>query len=206
MSDTLPTKRPLKIGLTGGIGSGKTTVAKIFNTLNIPIYYADDSAKWLMQHDEKVIQAIKQLFGEEVYTSNQELNRPYLANIVFKDKTALKQLESIVHPAVFKHSEQWLQNQPDGTPYVIREAALTFESGSYKFQDKVITVYAPEQIRIERVKERDNTTVEQIKARMNKQMPDAEKVKLADFVIYNDGQQLLIPQVLKIHRLILKQT
>lgn len=198
-------KKNLQVGLTGGIGSGKTTVSKFFATLNIPIYYADDTAKWLMQNDDNLINAIKSAFGEDIYTDGCVLNRQKLAEIVFNDVKALRRLESLVHPAVFRHSQEWAAQHPDA-PYLIREAALTFESGSYKLLDKVITVFAPKEVRIQRVLQRDNTTKEAIEARMDKQWQDEQKMELADFVIYNDGKQLIIPQVLQIHKKLLAFT
>lgn len=190
----------LKIGITGGIGSGKSTVCRIFKTLGIPIYDADDTAKWLMQQDRKLVQNIQQLFGEDIYTENGQLNKAKLAQIVFNDKQALKQLEALVHPAVYEHAENWFREQAEQqAPYALKEAALIFESNSWKQLDKVITVFAPKQLRIQRILQRDETTVTQIEARMNKQMPEEEKVKRADFVIYNDEKQLLIPQVMAIH-------
>ncbi|MGB0929953.1 MAG: dephospho-CoA kinase [Chitinophagales bacterium] len=195
-------KKPLQVGLTGGIGSGKTTITKFFATLGVPVYYADDAAKWLMQNDETLIKAIRSAFGNEIYTNEQKLDRQKLATIVFNDVKALRQLESLVHPAVFRHSQEWSAKHPDA-PYLIREAALTFESGSYKLLDKVITVFAPKKVRIQRVLQRDNSTKEAIEARMDKQWKDERKMELADFVIYNDGKQLLIPQVLEINTKIL---
>jgi len=193
---------PLKIGLTGGIGSGKTTVSRLFKSMGIPIYYADDAAKWLMQNDQTLINAIKKAFGATIYDNNNNLNRQSLANIVFNDKKALKHLESLVHPAVHQHGENWVAKQ-NHAPYVIKEAALTFESGSYKHLDKVITVFAPKKLRLQRVMQRDNVNASQVEARMQKQLPDHEKVSRADFVIYNDGTHLLIPQVQAIHHKLL---
>ncbi len=187
----------LKVGITGGIGSGKTTVCKIFELLEIPIYYADDRAKWLMVNDQKLIQQLKEAFGTEVYLESGELNRSYLANIVFNDRNQLNVLNGIVHPAVHLDGEQWHQNQKE-VPFTLKEAALFFENGSYTQMDKMITVVAPEDIRIQRVISRDNTNAEAVKARINKQLPDSEKVKLSDFVIQNDGSQSLILQVLPI--------
>lgn len=191
-------KKPLQVGLTGGIGSGKTTVSKFFATLGVPIYYADDAAKWLMQNDKALVNAIRSAFGNDIYTDEQQLDRQKLADIVFNDIKALRRLESLVHPAVFRHSQEWSEKH-DTADYLIREAALTFESGSYKLLDKVITVFAPREVRIQRVLQRDNSTKEAIEARMDKQWSDERKIELADFVIYNNGKQLIIPQIMKIH-------
>jgi dephospho-CoA kinase len=194
----------LKIGITGGIGSGKTTVCHLFETLHIPVYYADDAAKWLMNNNADLIIAIKNAFGSDVYNDQNQLQRTKLASIVFSNANARKLLESLVHPAVEQHNQQWIE-QHKNAPYVLKEAALVFESGSYKHLDKVITVTAPLELRISRVTKRDNATVEQVKARIAAQMPDEEKIRLSDFVIYNNEQQMLIPQVMHIHEQIMQQ-
>lgn len=194
-------KELLKIGITGGIGSGKSTICQIFEVLGVPVYYADDSAKSLMNNDLSLVNAIKKTFGDHVYDDRGQLDRQVLASLVFNDKKKLKKLESLVHPAVFAHSEAWIEQQAQkNVPYILKEAALIFESGSYQQLDKVITVFAPESVRIQRVKKRDNTSEAAIKARMDKQLSEEEKKRLANFIIYNDNQQALIPQVLKIHQ------
>lgn len=190
----------LTVGVTGGIGSGKTTVCRIFEVLGIPVYYADDRAKQLMQEDDELIAQIKKLFGEEAY-QGQQLNRPYIAQKVFNNKILLNELNNIVHPAVFRDATHWMQQQT-GVPYAIEEAALLFETGSYKKLDKMITVHTSLQERIQRLKKRDNATYEEITARMKHQWNDEDKIKLADFVIYNDGDHSLIKQVLAIHYLL----
>ncbi len=186
----------LKIGLTGGIGSGKTTVAKIFEVLGIPVYYADDAAKFLMNSDPELIKNLKTHFGEVIYTNN-ELNRAALASFVFGNAEKLALLNSIVHPATLKDAKQWMKKQT--SPYIIKEAALIFESGSEKMLDKLIGVSAPLNLRIKRVKLRDNINEEDILKRINGQMEETEKMKLCDHVIINDEQQLIIPQVLELH-------
>ena len=191
----------LHVGITGGIGSGKTTVCKIFEVLGIPVYYADERAKWLMVNDSKLIRRLKNAFGDEVYAKDGSLNRQYLANIVFKDRAKLEILNGIVHPAVHLDGIKWNQEQ-QGVPFTLKEAALLFESGSYKHLDKMITVTAPEAIRIQRVVARDQTDKASVKARMDKQLPEAEKVNLSDFVINNDGTQSLILQVLDIYSIL----
>lgn len=188
----------LKVGITGGIGSGKTTICRIFETLNIPIYYADDRAKNLMVKEEQLVAGIKALFGEEAYLQNGLLNREYIGSIVFSDKSMLEKLNQLVHPAVRLDGENWFQAQAE-KPYALKEAALHFESGGYKLMDKMITVFAPEAMRIERVMQRDKTTAKAVKARIDKQLPDNKKIELSDFVIYNDGTQSLIKQVMNIH-------
>lgn len=190
----------LKIGLTGGIGSGKTTVAKIFEVLGIPVYYADDSAKKLMNNDPDLIQKIKSNFGDDVYSNNQ-LNRPLLASKVFGDTQKLEILNTIVHPATLKDADEWIKKQK--APYIIKEAALIFESGSEKMLDYVIAVSAPVSLRIKRVIERDGNTEEDVLKRMNGQMNEEEKLNRSDYIIYNDEEQLLIPQVIQLHELFL---
>ena len=193
----------LKIGVTGGIGSGKTTVCKIFETLGIPVYYADERAKWLMVNNPDLVQSIINLFGSEAYLPDGALNRAYIAQIVFNDSNLLKELNQLVHPAVQKDSVHWHELQKN-VSYTLKEAALLFETGSYKLLDRIITVYAPETVRIARVQKRDNTTVEAIKARMDKQLPDAFKIENADYVIHNYEDHSLIKQVLEIHKELLQ--
>jgi dephospho-CoA kinase len=192
----------LKIGLTGGIGSGKSTVARIFEVLGIPVYYADDRAKQLMASDPELIRAITGLFGDGAYDAEGRLNRSWIAQRVFSDPPLLKQLESLVHPAVFADGDRWFEAQ-SGSPYAIKEAALLFESGGYKALDKVVVVAAPLALRIQRVVSRDKTTPEEVEARIRRQMPEEEKVRLADFVILNDGEHSLIRQVMAVHEQLL---
>lgn len=188
-----------RIGITGGIGSGKTTACRLFEILGIPVYYADDRAKWLMQNDKELIVQIKDAFGEGAYQASGVLDRTYLAGIVFQDKSKLEQLNSIVHPAVRTDGINW-DAEHSGFPYTLREAALLYESGIYELLDQIITVTAPEAVRIERVMKRDNVDEAAVRARMDKQWPEDKKVELADFVIYNDGKQSLIQQVYHIHQ------
>ncbi len=191
--------RPLRVGITGGIGSGKTTVCRIFEVLEIPVYYADERAKWLMTHDPAVVAQLKALFGPDAYDAGGNLQRAYIAQIVFNDPDKLSQLNTIVHPAVGEDAKKWMQAQQN-VPYTLREAALIFETGIDRQLDYVIVVTAPEALRVQRVVERDRTAPEAVKARIAQQMPEAEKVRRADFVIINDGQQSLIRQVLAVHR------
>jgi dephospho-CoA kinase len=186
----------LKIGLTSGIGSGKTTVAKVFQTLGIPVYYADDAAKELMNKDENLKQQIKKYFGEEAYENNL-LDRKYLAQKVFNSPQKLELLNSLVHPATINHAEHWFAQQI--APYCIKEAALIFESGSQLNLDYVVGVYAPTALRIQRVMQRDAITKEEVLQRMNKQIDETIKMRLCDFVIKNDEQELVIPQVVALH-------
>ena len=187
----------LKIGLTGGIGSGKTTVAKIFEVLGIPVYYADEAAKRIMNEDENLKAAIQKQFGEASYKNN-ELDRSYLAKKVFNDSFQLEILNSLVHPATIRDAIAWMNAQQ--TLYTIKEAALIFESGSAEQLDYVIGVYAPLQLRIKRTMERDKLTYDEIMKRMNNQLDENIKMKLCDFVLTNDEQQLLLPQVIRLHQ------
>lgn len=194
----------LRLGITGGIGSGKTTVCKIFETLHIPVYYADDRAKWLMVNSPTLQTGITQLFGKDAYFEDGALNRAHIGSIAFKDTAKLQKLNALVHPAVFVDGENWQQEQLAlGVPYTLKEAALLYETGSYKMLDKVIVVTAPEALRIQRVMDRDNLSKEEVKQRIARQLPEAEKVAKADFVINNDGQHSLIKQVLAIHQSLL---
>ena len=198
MSSIKP-KFMLKVGITGGIGSGKTTVCKIFEQLGIPVYYADERAKHLMVQDAEVIQQLKHLFGEQTYLADGQLNRAHLASIVFQDKKKLAQLNNIVHPAVYRDGDKW-HSQQLGKPYTLKEAALLFEGEGHKYLDKIITVFAPKALRIDRVMQRDEVAREAVEARIANQLPDIDKLNKADYIIINNGQQPLLPQVLSIHR------
>lgn len=188
---------PLKIGLTGGIGSGKTTVAALFELLQVPVYYADAASKRLYQSDPQVKASLQQHFGEDIY-SEGELNRSKLAGIVFADKSKLDLLNSLVHPPTIRDAESWFEKQT--APYVVKEAALLFESGSVQGLDYVIGVFAPVHLRIKRVMDRDGSSREEVQNRMQKQLSESLKMKLCDFVITNDEKELVIPQVLAMHQ------
>lgn len=191
----------LKIGLTGGIGSGKTTIAKIFELLKVPVYYADDASKRLYHTNKELMEGLKKHFGEDIYT-NEELNRSKLATIVFNDAAKLEVLNSLAHPITIKDAEDWMQAQR--APYIIKEAALLFEAGSAKGLNYIIGVSAPQDLRIQRVMERDGIDREAVLSRMKRQMDEEQKMRLCDFVIKNDEHQLVIPQVLKLHEQFLK--
>jgi len=191
----------LRIGLTGGIGSGKSTVARIFEVLGIPVYDADTASKKLMAENEELKSKIKNSFGEEAYKDGK-LNRKYLAEEVFQKSEKLVLLNSLVHPATIKDAAEWMEKQ--NAPYIIKEAALIFESGSQKYLDYVIGVKAPLALRLQRTMERDQVTAEEVKARMDQQMDEEIKLRLCNYVIVNDEQQLLIPQVLELHERFLK--
>ncbi|MBX3256134.1 MAG: dephospho-CoA kinase [Chitinophagaceae bacterium] len=191
----------LKIGLTGGIGSGKSTVARLFEIHGIPVYYADTAAKEIMSTDEVLQQQIIHHFGANAYVNNN-LNRKYLADIVFKDKDKLALLNSLVHPATVRDAMRWMSRQT--APYTVKEAALIFESGSQAELDYVIAVYAPKTLRIHRTMQRDRIDREEVLKRMKNQIDEEIKMRLGDFVIYNDEQQLLIPQVNRLHEQLLE--
>jgi dephospho-CoA kinase len=197
--------KALKIGITGGIGSGKTTVCRIFETLGIPIYYADDRAKALMTEDADLVKAVKNLFGDAAYLNDGTLNRALISEIAFSNPLKLNELNALVHPAVRLDGERW-HNAQIGVPYTLKEAALHFESGGYKLMDKMICVVAPKEVRIERVLLRGGLTQADIEARMSKQLPDEEKINKSDFVIYNDGKEGLIPQVMAIHKRLIQES
>ncbi len=191
--------KPLLVGITGGIGSGKSTVAKIFSILGIPIYFADDRAKWLMANEPTLKKNIIEVCGEESYTDSGALNRVFLAAHVFGDEEKVKLINRLVHPAVKKDFETWSAVQQ--SPYVLKEAALLFETGSYQELDKVINVSAPLKLRMMRVLLRDTHRNEkQVNAIIDKQLPDEEKNSKADYVIKNTENKLIIPQVLKINQ------
>jgi dephospho-CoA kinase len=187
----------LKVGLTGGIGSGKTTVAKIFEVFGIPVYYADDAARKLMNINEELKAAIIKNFGKETYPDG-ELDRKYLASIVFNNKEKLELLNSLTHPVTIADAEQWINRQT--SPYIIKEAALLFESGAAERLDHVIGVYAPQHIRVKRVMDRDGLPAEEVMKRISRQIDEEMKMKLCDFVISNNEVQLVIPQVLELHQ------
>jgi dephospho-CoA kinase len=193
----------LKIGITGGIGSGKTTACRLFEKLDVPVYYADDRAKWIQNNDPILIDAIKNLFGEDIYV-NGILDRASLGKIVFSDKNKLEALNAIVHPAVFKDANDWQEmHKKSGALYTLKEAALLFETGSYKALDKIIVVSAPLELRIERVMQRDNLSREEVQKRINSQMSQEEKEKMSDFILHNINLEKLKEEVQNLHNLII---
>jgi dephospho-CoA kinase len=193
----------LRIGITGGMGAGKSTVCKVFSQIGISIYDADSRAKWLMNNDPELKEAIRKSFGWDSYTRKDDLNRDYLAKVVFNNEEKLKNLNSIVHPAVMKDFELWTQEHKD-EPYSLKEAALLFESDSYKNLHKVIVINSPIETRIERVVKRDHVKREDVLKRIENQSTDRERMKKADWIIYNDGVHSLIEQTMKIHHQILE--
>ena len=193
----------LKIGLTGGIGSGKTTVAKIFELLKVPVYYADAASKRLYHTHDELKSKLKEHFGADIFLADQ-LDRARLAELVFNDAAKLSLLNSLVHPLTIKDAHDWMNRQV--APYIVKEAALLFESGSNAGMDYVIGVYAPAEVRIQRVFERDGLSHTEVLTRMSRQMNEEEKMKRCDFIITNDEIELLLPQVLKLHALFLEKS
>lgn len=192
----MPSNRPLLVGITGGIGAGKSIVSKVFQILGIPKYDADSRAKVLMNSSPELVKPISLLFGPEAY-KNDHLNRQYIAAKAFENKGLLTQLNELVHPAVANDFNEWVDQQT--APYVLKEAALLFESGSFESLDQMITVTAPKDIRIKRVMARDGRTEYQVKSIISNQMSEGEKANRSDYVIENDDENMVIPQVLEIH-------
>ena len=184
------------VGLTGGIGSGQTTVAQIFEKLGVSVYNSDQRAKDLYSENPELKKLLQAHFGENIYTGNQ-INRPKLAEIVFNNKKELQVLNGFVHPLLQVDFERWYKKQD--APYVLREAAILIESGAYKYCDKIIVITADEAERISRVTKRDQATEEQVKSRIANQLSDSERLVFADFEIKNNGKESLIEQVLEIH-------
>ena len=188
----------IKIGITGGIGSGKSTACRIFSVLGIPVFEADIEAKRLMNSNPELSIQLIRLFGEAVYLPDQTIDRKYLAGIVFKDRSLLAQLNGIVHPAVRRYFFEWCDNQD--SPYVLHEAAILFESGFNKIMDKTIAVVADEDQRISRVLKRDNISPELIRDRIKNQWTDDQRIILADYVISNNDDELITPQIIEIDK------
>ncbi|MEO1385707.1 MAG: dephospho-CoA kinase [Bacteroidota bacterium] len=185
------------VGITGGIGSGKSLVGHIFTSLGYRLYEADARAKSLMIENQRIIDGVKNLFGEASYGEDGSLNRAFIGKIVFSDQEKLQQLNAIVHPETGRDYLEWVAATPDDydKPFVLKEAAILYESGAYRSTDAVLSVYAPQSVRIQRVIDRDQTHAAAVKARMDKQWSEWEKYRRADFTIINDGNHLLLPQV-----------
>lgn len=189
----------IKVGITGGIGSGKTTVCRIFEVLGVPVYYADIRAKEILETDKPVIKKVKELLGDSVYDAQNTLDRKRVAEIVFNFPEILEAYNAIIHPVVMEDAARWMKKHQHFS-YVIKEAALLFEAGSYKELNYIICVTAPEAVRIARVMQRDHSTKEAVLARMQNQWPDEDRIERSDFIIYNDGATPLLPQVVDIHK------
>jgi len=192
--------KPVLVGLTGGIGSGKSTVAKVFETLGVPIFNSDLIAKSIVNNDAEVISKIVAEFGA-IYLDG-ELDKVKMATIVFNDKTALEKLNKIVHPKVALYFENWVE-QNASAEILIKEAAILIESGAYKQMDKIVLVTAPEALRLERVVNRDNTTGQKVKDRIAAQLSDKQRAVFADYTIDNGGKELVVPQVLEVYKMLL---
>jgi dephospho-CoA kinase len=191
----------LKVGLTGGIGSGKSLVADIFKHLGIPVYHADDRSKSLLDMSDDLRRQLIIAFGPDIYHKNT-INKPAFASLIFASRKSIEKANSIIHPFVFADFEQWCLQQKRA-PYLIMEAAILFESGAQQFLDHTITIEANEGIRIHRVLSRDQTDLESVSRRMQFQFTDQKRQALADSIIINNEKQLLIPQVIRIHELLL---
>lgn len=194
---------PLLIGLTGGIGAGKTLIAKMFELLRVPVFDADTEAKAILGNDQNVRARVIEIFGPEAY-SGSEPNRKFLAQRVFANDEKREKLNAIVHPAVGEAFKQWVKDHSDN-PYLLKEAAIIFETGGEAHLDGVVIVTAPEVIRIERVMQRDNVTENQVRDRMAAQWTDEKKLEKSNYHIVNDGKTAVIPQVLAIHDALLKE-
>ena len=190
----------LKVGITGGIGSGKSTVCRVFKLIGIPVYHADIEASLLIDTDTEIRNQLINLFGDNIY--NDKLKRDIFAGIIFNDREALKNVNKIVHPKVRSHFFEWAETHKD-KKYILFEAAILFESGTYKLLDKIITVTAPEKLRIERVMAYKNYSREIISNILKNQLPDKKKIKQAHYVIVNDNKTLILPQILEIHNRLL---
>jgi dephospho-CoA kinase len=186
----------MRLGVTGGIGSGKTSVCRVFNTLGIPVFSADPEARRIMEADPAVIEGINALAGRDLYPAGT-LDTMVLAKIIFNDPEKLKKVNSLVHPVVFRAFTDWVKDQ--SAPYVIMEAAILFESGGNELVDKVLSVIAPEKERIERVMHRNMLSREQVMERMRNQISDEKRIELSDYLIFNSENDMIIPSVLKIH-------
>lgn len=188
----------IKVGITGGIGSGKTTICRVFSVLGVPVFVADAVAKQLMNENEQLRRQLIRVFGPAIYLPEGAIDRKYLAGIVFNDASLLEKLNALVHPAVHQAFEKWVLEQQ--APYVLHEAAILFESGFDRFVDLTIAIVTREEERIERVMKRDKISEELVRQRIKNQFTDEQRISLADFVIRNNDEDLVIPQVLEIDK------
>ena len=194
----------LKIGITGGIGSGKTTASRIIKNLGVPVFASDEVGRIELNSNKKLIKKVIKAFGEEMYFSDGKLDRERMANLVFSNPKALEKLSSLVHPVVEKKFVEWCKKH-EKKPYVLKEAAILFETGGYHDLDKVIHVFAPREQRIERVIKRDNTTKESVEKRIRFQYSDEERNRLADYIIMNEDGTDLLPEVMDLHEILLNE-
>ena len=192
----------LKVGITGGIGSGKSVVCQVFHTIGIPVLKADDIARYLMEHNAALMAAISGLFGNDAYLNNK-LNRDLISSVVYNNPEKLQQLNALVHPATVNYGKQWIAEQT--SPYIIKEAAIFFESGTYTDMDIMIGVFCPLPLRIERAMKRGNTTRDKVESIVAQQMNEDEKMKRCDHIITNDDMTAVLPQVLSLHQVLLQR-
>jgi len=188
----------IKVGITGGIGSGKSTICQFFRSIGIPVFEADTEAKKLVNNSDSIRYQLKALFGSDIYLPDRTIDRKKLASLIFNSPPLLQKVNNIIHPEVRKYFFQWCEKQQ--TPYIIHEAAIMFESGFYEMMDYTVLVTAPEEIRIQRVMAREETDADSVRARMEKQWKDEKKAELANFVIRNDGTELVVPQLVKLDK------
>ncbi|MGN7887164.1 dephospho-CoA kinase [Dyadobacter sp. 22481] len=194
---------PLLIGVTGGIGSGKSMVCKLFECLDIPVYYADSRAKWLTNNDPEIREKVVALLGNEAYDREGLYNTRFVASSVFKNEPLLKALNAIIHPVVLRDTKEWA-GQRTGAPYVVKEAAIMTKAGQANAVDYVVVVEAPVELRVQRILQRDNRTEQEIRAIIERQVSDESRREIADYIVNNDDASELIPQVLHLHDTFLK--
>ncbi len=194
----------LKVGITGGMGSGKSTVCNIFRNLGVPVFTSDEVGRDVLNTNEEIKEKVIKEFGKDMYQVNGKLDRARMASLVFSDPVALEKLTSLVHPKVQDQFNKWLANH-EGRPYVVKEAAVLFESGMYHDLDKVITVFAPKEVRVERVIHRDQTIKEEVLKRMRFQYTDEERNRLADYIIMNENEEDLLPQVMQLNEIFINE-
>jgi len=185
------------LGITGGIGSGKSVVCRVFSILGAPVFSADDEARFIMERDNNIMNEVEKVAGEKVY-ENGILDRRKLAHIIFRDRNKLAAVNRIVHPAVFENFRRWKERNK--SPLVIFESAILFESGSYKYTDRVLNLNAPVEIRIKRVMERNRLSEEEVVERINNQWSDEQRTEMSDYNINNSGKEMILPSILRIYR------
>lgn len=191
---------PRLIGVTGGIGSGKSMVCRLFECLDIPVYYADSRAKWLTNHNSEIRERVVALLGPDAYEPEGRYNTVFVSSKVFKNEALLKDLNAIIHPVVLRDTQEWVK-QHSGLPYVVKEAAIMGRAGQANVVDYVVVVQAPAEIRVKRILQRDQRTEQEIRAIIARQVSDASRLDIADYVVNNDDSSALIPQVLELHRI-----
>jgi dephospho-CoA kinase len=191
---------PLLIGVTGGIGSGKSMVCRLFECLDVPVYYADSRAKWLTNHDPEIRQKVTELLGPQSYDANGRYNTSFVASVVFEDENLLKELNAIIHPVVMRDTREWVMSH-SGLPYVVKEAAIMAKAGQANAMNYVVVVEAPVNLRVKRILQRDKRSEQEVRAIIERQVSDEARKEIADFTVDNDETAALIPQVLALHGL-----